>query len=181
MLTIPEFRAGLRLPIEEDEGLVALLADVVGLWESETGRPWNRRVGHVEVFEPVHAPGRDLLLALSPVETVTQVRTLSRGDSTWVVMASSDYLKVGLRTLKRVSTEWPRETAIEVTYTGGYADAPADVKRALVTQAAFMRDRLASEKLVTQSQNFEGGAGVFLKADLHPLFEAAAKRHARRA
>lgn len=181
MISESELRAEMNLPEGEDFTLASIRSEVVSLFERETGRPWDRRVGHVEIFDPVYVPGRDLLLELWPVETIASVKTLGRDESTWTTRAASTYMKIGTRTLRSLSGDWPRETAIEVTYTGGVTDAAPDIKRALIVQAQFMRQRTASEKLITQSQNFEGGAGVFLKPDLHPLFERAVKQHARRA
>ena len=181
MISLPEFRGAVPVPETEHDVVETLLAEVIELWESATGRLWNRRTGYVETIEPQYVPGLDIPLGLWPVETISQVRTLGEGESTWTTLAASDYLKVGTRYVRRLGGPWPRGATIEVTYTGGVSDAAPDVKRALITQANFMRSRFAPEKLITRNTFGPQGGATLEQADLHPFFESAVHRHARRA
>ena len=71
---------------------------------------------------------------------------------------------------------------VEITYSGGYTEttAPAEVVKALETQARFLSERLSDAKIIVKSQNFEGGGGVLEDAELHPFFKKTAKKHLRR-
>lgn len=185
MISIQRFRADVEFPSDDGVDLVPIaLAQVVSLWERVTCRKWAREVGRVDVIEPKGARPSGIQLRLWPVETITKVEVACdmAGTGGWTELLAADggWVLAAPRTLVRIARYW--EPAVRVTYTAGYADdaAPADVLAALTTQAKFMRVRMSTSLLGTRSQNFEGGAGVFEKADLHPFFEAQAKRYRRR-
>lgn len=179
MISLSELRRDLRLPKDEDDRLEGIRAEVIALWESATGRPWNLRTGYVESFDPSVRLGADLALSLHPVTSIASVTTRGLNDSAATVIDPTKYFLMGTRTLRRTDSNWGGH--ITVTYSGGIADARPDIKRALIVQAMFMRDRFSAEKLAIAGQSFEGGAGSFLAADFHPLFERLAKQYARRA
>ncbi len=179
MISVGELRRELHLPPEEDDRLEALRQEVIDLWETETGRPWNERTGFVEILEPASRTTQDLFLDVEPVATVTEVKERSLTESAWTIVPATEYELIAPRRLHRFSGYWTG--MVRVTYTGGTTDAPADVKRALLLQARFLIDRMSDAKLITQSQNFEGGAGVFVPANLHPFFKSLAEAKRRSA
>ena len=175
MLTVADLKSGSgSIPEPEAQERVD---SAISLWERLTGRLWVRRASHVQTIRPRTNRLRTLLLELWPVETITSVETLDdSAGATWETVTSSNYRLEGDRQLRYLAGYWP--SFVRVTYTGGYIGrnesvdgatvVPMDVRRALLTQIEFERARFASEKIAIRSQNFEGGAGVFETADVHP-------------
>lgn len=179
MITLSELRRDLRLPAEEDDRLEGIRDEVIALWESATGRPWNARTGYVETIDPSVRLTTDLTLSLFPVTSITSVTVRHHGDSAASLIPATSYYLLGTRTIRRTDSSWGG--LITVTYSGGITDARPDIKRALIVQAMFMQQRLSPEKLITRN-TFGGAAGAtFEQADFHPLFERLAKQYARRA
>lgn len=191
MIALSKLREKLELPADDDGR--DLLDALVGLWEDETKRLWTRRVAHVETIRVNQAKRiYSLFLQLWPIETVTKVEERALSDSTWTELTADQYLLTdpNRNRLERVGTCWP--ALVRVTYTGGYTGEPTagavppqnktpqDIQEALLVQAKFMRERNVPGRVITQSQNFEGGAGVFLKPGLHPEFSRLAASKARK-
>ena len=78
--------------------------------------------------------GREVVLPLRPVQSVTAVR-LYAADETLQVIAADTYLLDGIgppaRLVRRGSSAWPRPTrvgnGIEIAFVAGYGNAPANV------------------------------------------------------
>lgn len=194
MIALEKLREALKVAPKDDIELQSLLDEVVDLWEECTGRKWSRREDHVEILHPATDQSEVLFLELWPVESITsvEVRELD-ATSEWETLDSSSYRvefgnvlrKLGVDAVEGIAGKWWRSD-VRVTYTGGYspttgAPTPGDVQRAIITQIRFMKARLDDAKLTVKSQNFEGGAGVFEDAWLHPTFRGLAKRRARKA
>lgn len=176
MISVATLRRELNLGGDREELLELLRDTVVGLWESYTGALWDQRSGHVETRR-VAEDTTLLQLSLRPVSSVTTVEEMDDDESDWTELeADEDFVSIG-HTLRRRGTAWSPN--VRITYSGGYTEstAPAQVRAALVTQARFMAKRLSNEHVEISSQNFEGGSGVFLRPDVHPLFALAAAPH----
>ncbi len=173
-----------------DDGQLKAIADaLIGVFETQTNRLWARRAGYVEYFRPDTTKRIDtLFLSLWPVEAVTKVEEKCRYNTTWTELTTSQYLPPDpdRNRLERVGSYWNEQ--VRVTYTGGYVysptvgqyGTPAEIHEAMLIQAAYIRSRTGNDKLVLSSQNFMGGAGVFLAADFHPIFKAIAEAKRRK-
>jgi hypothetical protein len=183
MIPLATFRDGLNLQAGDEDDLKLLRATVIKLWESLTKRPWNKETGRVEY----HNIGGDtqtvqsLFLELMPVTTITLIEERD-ADEDWATVDSDEYVQQGRRQIVRKSSTRFRfwKEFVRVTYDGGSDAVDEEIQMALIAQARFMRTRLAKEQITLQSQNFEGGAGVMLRADLHPYFKTLAKTHKRK-
>jgi len=189
MISIAILRERLALPTEDDGKARDILSGIISLWETETKRLWNRRAGFVETLR-INTSKKisTIFLKLWPIEAVTKVEERSLSDAAWTELAATDYLVPDLERnrLERIGCRWA--PLVRITYTGGYTagatvgqyETPQDVVEALLLQAQFTRERNVPGRVITQSQNFEGGAGVFLRPDLHPLFAEQVLQRARR-
>ncbi len=190
MITDADLRAQIKLPPDQDDELVALRAEVVALWERETGLLWDRRAAHVQYFRVPNETHRRLPLELRPVEAVATVEERADGDAAWTALAAGEWWLEDGWVEKLVG---PFQRGVRVTYSGGYVAriptppptpaqtvTPGDVRRALLLQAAFVRVRTAQEKIAVKSQAFEAGSTTFEAADLHPYFERLARARARK-
>lgn len=175
MISLAKLREGLNIPAGDDYLLADLRSQVILQWEEATGFLWDSKAAHVEIFRLTQDPRPyTLFLELIPVITVTKVEERSAsGSSAWVVTDTANYDLLGRRSLENYAGRW--SALVRVTYDGGATSAPADIQRALIIQAQFLKSRLDSEKISLRSQNFEGGAGVFEDAFLHPFFKQLAK------
>lgn len=187
MITISKLRDRLKLPMEQDGTLKDILDALVARWEQETERLWARRASYVQRFRIDESKRiSDLFLELWPIETITKVEEKTVAASTWTELSAEQYslLDPNRNRLERIGSYWA--PMVRVTYTGGYVaeptgqqvKTPADISEALLIQGEFALIRNGPSMLAKSSENFEGGAGVFLKPDLHPTFAAlaAAKR-----
>jgi len=190
VITVEHLRAALKLAPKDDEKLESLISEVVDLWETSTGRLWAYRENHMQLLVPQTEQSHVLFLELWPVQSVSLVEENSQSSvGEWETLETSDYsvqngnvlMKLKASSFEGATGQW-WDHAVRVTYTGGYTSAttPGDVRRALETQIRFMLSRFADDKIITKSQNFEGGQGVFEDAYLHPMFKALARRRARK-
>ncbi len=190
MISLKYLRQSFAFSPKEEAKTVAGIAAAVDLWESVTRGLWKARTNYVETVQPGAPTCRSLFLRLSPVTAIATVQ--ERGswgdhgavsiDGDWETLTTDDFVLLTPRELVRARAgSW--SPFVKVTYSGGYADdaAPDDVLRAIAVQVAFDAKRNDDFRIVTSSQNFEGGAGVFLDSRAHPMFTAAARRHVRRA
>lgn len=185
MITAIDIRSAIPQAKEAGKNDAEVLAStVIEMWERATGRLWNFRQAHQQLFRSVGSG--TILLDLLPVATVTAVEERERGSASWVALAASQWVYVPRRSIERVSGCWSYQ--VRVTYDGGYkADGtgeqktPSDVRRAMITQAQFLVERYSQEKVALRSQSFAGGNSTFFEnSALHPLFQEASERHARK-
>jgi len=182
MIKLETFRQGVGLTAGDEDDLKLLRLTVIKMWEEATKRLWNSRTDHVET----HSIGdqkekASLWLDLWPVTSITSIYERDL-DEDFALVDSDEYNLTGRRQIVRVSqTNWRYwKSFVQVTYTGGIDEADEDIQLALIAQAKFMRTRLAKEQITVQSQNFEGGAGVMLRPDFHPMFKMLAKLHKKK-
>lgn len=183
MITLQTFRQGVGLSVGDEDDLKLLRATVIKLWESVTKRLWNSRTDYVE---SINIGGdtqtvQSLWLSLWPITSITSIEERD-ADEDWATVDSDEYVQQGRRQIVRKSATNFRywKHFVRVTYSGGATEVDEDIQLALIAQAKFMRTRLAKEQITLQSQNFEGGAGVMLRADLHPIFKTLAMLHKRK-
>ena len=190
MITIARLREELRLPADRDGDLASIIAETVGLWEAETRRLWAWREDHTQVILPFTDRLSTIWLELGPVAEVTQVQE-SQGypGETATTLDATIYTQYGSRGLRRLDGAWA--PGVRVTYSGGYAAetaagppvipaTPPEIARAFLIQARFRLARTGDANIAIQSQNFEGGSGVYLDPYMHPAFAGLAKRLARK-
>lgn len=182
MITLSKLREGLNLPADQDAKLTRIRAGLISLWEGKTGLKWDARTGYVQTIEPDTKTCDTVFLDLIPVTSITlvEVRDLDCIPSAdWTELEADDYILMGRRSLRRLDQRfWP--TLVRVTYSGGAAEADVDIQEALILQGRFMQARMAPDKLIVKSQNFEGGGGVFETATMHPKFAEMVKDKARK-
>lgn len=193
MIAIAKLRKALGLPMEDDGDLQDILDGVVGVWEEETKRLWSRRTGWIQTFRLDETKRlSSIFLELWPIETITKVEEKSVDAVDWTTLTTTQYIQLESRgnRIERIGAYWA--PMVRVTYTGGYVAEPAvgatppqnktplDVQEALITQAKFIRARTTADKLINSSQNFEGGAGVHLRPDLHPYFQRLSEQKRRK-
>lgn len=183
MLSVSQLREKLGGGADLEPFLSDLRNAVVALWEQHTGRLWESREDYVEVIEPDTDRSRLIQLALWPVSELTKVEGRADGETTWTENSLDDYLLLNARLLRNVVGY--HEPLVRVTYTGGYTPdgetaCPRDVRMALLTQAEFMVARTSGNLLLLRSQNFQGGAGVYEEAHLHPTFKLLAQAYHRK-
>jgi len=183
MIKLETFRDGVGLQAGDEDDLKFLRLMVIKQWETATKRPWNKETGRVEY---INIGGdtqtvQSLFLELTPVTTITLIEERD-ADEDWATVDSDNYVQQGRRQIVRKATTNFRywKHFVRVTYDGGTDEADEDIQQALITQAKFMRTRFAKEQITLQSQNFEGGSGVHMKADVHPFFRQLAKQHKRK-
>ncbi len=185
LITVAEVRKLTGTRPEDDEGLQDQRDSVVGLWEDLTCRLWERRVDHVYNTQAVSARTNIIWLPLWPVESITKIEHVERDGDIALIDATRYHLQGDNKVVYECGP-WAQFEEIIVTFTGGYtanptgvplpAETPADVKRVLLRQLQFERQRFANDKIMIRSQNFEGGSGAYEKATVHPSFQALAKR-----
>lgn len=187
MIPISKLRERLKLPADQDSQYADIKASVVSLWEEETKRLWDRRVGYVEVLRVPPCTRKVLFLGLWPIEVVTKVEERTVDTADWTEIPSTDWLQTRENRLERLGAFWL--PVVRVTYTGGYVAAdptvgqtktPADVAEALLVQADFQLRRNRGQHMELRSQNFEGGAGVYETGTLHPFFKRLAAQKVRK-
>lgn len=172
MISLSDLRQQLNLPPEEDDEVVRMKALVIAQFEGATGLAWDVYTARVEEYEPQHERMKNLRLRTRN-STVTLVEKEDH-DGSFTSYDASDW-RMRRDSLFLVNTCWP--DFVRVTADGGYSSAPSDIQQALFVQARFLKERLQEGNIAVQSQNFEGGAGVFMKAHFHPHFEATVKRY----
>ena len=178
MITVPTLRKGLDLPADKDIDLTRIRNEVVALWEEETGLLWDYRDSHLEIFTPRGIRNTRVYSTLVPVDNILLIRERSEADTSWTELESDDYQLIGRRTIRRIGGFW--KNLVEVTVQGGAREADADIQRVLILQARFELARFDDKALIVQSQNFEGGAGSYMTATMHPEFKRLAKKKARK-
>lgn len=189
MISVSDFRARSSVVVDDDTVLEKAIASAIATWETATKRLWARRVDHVERVEPESERISTIILELQPVESVSLVEERFGGPNTAFVALDSAtaYELEGARKVRRYGGWFAPH--VRITYTGGYVEpgapegavTPEDIQEAILTQAAYAIERRSDGKLVVQSQNFEGGGGVFLPADYHPVFRTAVTAYRRKA
>ena len=190
MISIQKLRDYLKLEAGRDSDLEGIRDDVIALFEGEARQLWNKRTNYVEELRPDIGAGafpfsasrvRTLVLSLGPISSISKVeeKGLFENDS-YSTIDPTTYVQFRERGLERLGFYW--SPFVRVTYTGGYDEttAPADVQYALLVQSRFRMARTADDaKLITKSQNFEGGGGVYMDADFHPIFASTVARYKR--
>jgi hypothetical protein len=180
MIDITEVRDALRGQGVDEHEYVNIRQFVIDLWENATRYKWNLRTAHIERFR-TDSKGQDefLFLTLRPVSTVTKVEI---GDNSKAVttLDSTKYEILGVGTLRRIDSFWER--FVKVTYDGGYfsTTTPFDIRRALLLQAQFVRNRFSQEKIAISSLQGESGSTNFLHPVFHPFFTAVAQKYKRK-
>jgi hypothetical protein len=179
MITVSEIRNRVNASPENDDELIILQSAVESQWEELTGGKSIAQTGLIEVTEPIADNTRSLWLSLSPITTITTVEESSDAYNWSTALDVSNYVVLGKSRLKRTTGYWSK--FVRITYDGGWTNTttPQSVKLALLAQAQFMFKRLRDDLIEVSSQNFEGGNGVLLSPDLHPLFKLVAKAHTR--
>jgi len=181
VLPISALRDRLRLPPDQDASLVSIRDQVIGLFESKTGARWKFEEDHVETLYPDHDRLTLLRVELRPIVELTKVEEMDLfPGATFEEQDLAGVLVIGDRQLRKLSGFWRR--VVRLTYDGGWTDAtcPAEVREALLLQAAFQQERHSDQKLAVSSTNFEGGSGVYLDAEMHPVFRRCCEARARR-
>lgn len=179
MITIPYLARATGLAPENVETLVGLKAQVEDLWEHETGSLWLAREDYVQTTRLVSDAETLIELNLRNVTELSLVEETDPSDTDWEELTVDEDFRTAGKYLQRIGRPWRR--LVRVTCTGGYTDedAPRDIVYAMGVQVQFQLARHGSERVHVSSQNFEGGAGVFLVPDIHPAFAAAARRYGR--
>lgn len=165
--------------VSDNSELELLRLEVIDLFEEETHAIWSAKTDRVEVIRPDTQRLTTLFLKLRPVSSITKVET-REGSGDWVELtADTDYQNEDYE-LERIGGCWNVDK-VRVTYSGGYADdfPPKDITAALIVQGKFMAARYKTQNVALAGQNFRGGSGQFLQADLHPLFKRVAKKYRR--
>lgn len=189
MIALSKFRAAMGLPTERDGELRDLLDGVVGTWEDATKRLWTRRAGFVETFRfDVTKRIYTLFLNLWPLEAITKIEEKTVDATDWTQLDTDSFIVLDMtrNKVERIGRCWM--PMVRVTYTGGYVPEPTvgqfktplEIQEVLILQARFAQERNVPGRLITQSQNFIGGSGVFLRPDLHPAFARMADQKARK-
>lgn len=182
MITAAELRDVIDIGPDRDRVLTGWARAVVALWETKTGRLWNRREGYVHRARLESVLDRVFWLPLYPVEELALAERrdgLAEADA--VAVAEEDFIVTDLGRVELLrTTPWAGRFLV-ATITGGYTTAtlPADILEALKAQVAFMVKRLDPDTIALNSQAFEKGSTTFMTADLHPFFEAAVRDHER--
>lgn len=183
MLDLRVLRDELRVDADDDRKVVRLRDAVVALFEGRTGRSWKRQVGRQETRIRHGASQTVLYLDVKPVESIQEIVERDYGGRWSDPFAEQDYiLDPQSGRLEKLSGRWDKH--VRVTYSGGIdqtgSNTPADIREALLVQAKFMHERLASDKIAVRSVATGGrdGAVTFLEnGPLHPLFREVAERH----
>lgn len=174
----------MRLGADNDAELVGLRDEVTALWEQHTGRLWKARTDFIEEVRPRTPWINTVFLSLGPITAITLVESHANvTGSAYTTVSSSSYAQFGDRGIESLAGPWPE--FVRVKYTGGYADgaAPADMLRALLIQAKFMRVRMADEAMiVSKKQSFGAysGTGEYEEGTLHPFFRMQVDRYRRK-
>lgn len=183
MIKLETFRDAVGLTAGDELDLKLLRATVISMWEAATKRLWNARTGYEEDINigAETQTRQSLWLSLWPITTITSIEERD-ADEDWETVDSDEYTRQGRRQIIRNSATSYRfwKHFVRVTYDGGASEVDEDIQMALIVQAKFMRTRMAKEQITLQSQNFEGGAGVMLRADFHPLFKQMVKIHKKK-
>jgi len=179
MIKLTRLREEMNLSAKDEGDLVFLRLAVIHQWETLTARKWDAREDYVQTVVIGDLRTQTILLDLWPVDSITSVEMRDNLDDDWTTVDSDRYFVLGRRTLRLIDDWWGQN--VRITYDGGVTEADEDVQQSLIAQARFLQSRLSDEKIATQSQNFEGGAGVFLAANVHPLFKMMAKSKSRKA
>ena len=181
MLSLSDLRERLRLPPDQDAALGPIRDHVVGLFEAKTGAKWSFAEDHVETIFPDFERLQLLRVERRPLLTLTKVEEMDlEVGAAFEEQDLSGYLVIGDRQIRKLSGFWRR--AVRLTYDAGWTEqtCPAEVREALLLQARFQQDRHGDGLLAVSSQNFEGGGGVFLDAEVHPVFRRCCEARARR-
>lgn len=137
-----ELRALLRLQkddIEDYPDLAAIIRSVYAAMESYTGRAFERMRRTERVMM---TGGQIVTLRALPVAAVTSV---TFGGTSLAYTVQSDGLRLGARASGEVA----------VIYTGGYAEAPEDLRRAATLQVLHEYQR--KDHIGAESVSNEGG------------------------
>ena len=171
MITASDVRSRFEYSSQKEATITGLIPSVIELFETLTGIKWTSVSGQVDVIENLLQTD-SLYLDRAIVSSVSLVEVSDDGSS-WSTVADTAYALLPRRRLIKLSGEWDR--FIRVTYSGGYTTTtcPESVKAAIAVQVFFTFKRLSDNHISVSSQNFEGGSGVLLQPDLHPVFRMA--------
>lgn len=177
MISLSRLRDALGTKPEDDPKVELIRAEVIAQWDSATNRSWQLETV-VEKFYPECT--NYIYLNKFPVTGITLVRERVKTSTTWTTIPSTAYIQMDSNGLEKITGNFSE--VVEVSYSGGYSEttAPAEIVKALETQARFLSERLSDAKIIVKSQNFEGGGGVLEDAEQHPFFKKIAKRYIRR-
>lgn len=179
MIRLKDLRKELRAVASAEDSLEGLRDAVVEQFEQMTGLLWNQRTGYVETSQIW--PGQEVVfLSLRPVSSITSVEERRRSDTEYSELATSKYALDGHRLVRLDSLFW--DGIVKVTYSGGYTETtcPADVRLALLKQAAFLTARTGNDKIAVKSLSRQGASGDLEVANYCPLFITTARSRARR-
>lgn len=173
MISLDEARRFMNTSPGADPEVQELRDATIAAFEEGTGARWNAETGRVELHREKDFEQRIIWLDHKNVTNITQVRTREKFSSDWTTLTEYE--------LDRNRLEFPDPISgiVEVTYDGGYASAPADIRQAILTQMLFLQTRLQTGKIDIATQGFEGGSTNLLNPNLHPLFKATIEKHRR--
>lgn len=182
MITNSRLRTFVQARPGDETVISQIRKNVISLWETMSGLLWDAREDHLELR---HLPrSRSFIeLGMVKISAVTLVRTRNpRQSATWTEIPSTDYF-LSERNLHRISQEWCNQ--VEITYDGGYTEAPEDVQHALEVQAKFSVERVSGERLILKSQVITSGPGqstgnYMESAFIHPVFKSTVDLYRRK-
>jgi hypothetical protein len=180
MLDIVELRNELGVTPAEDARVSRLASRVVGLWEQNTNRLWNRREHYEKIWQP-ECSIMYLWTDLYPIDQTefTMIEWWAQDGISGAVSVNKDtdlFIRDDVGEIMRVRTARFR-SFVKLTYTGGYdkTTVPFHVKETLMLQAKFMNARYTKEKVDQESVSVKGGSTTFINDPLHPEFQSLAK------
>jgi len=187
MITVAELRAALDTPPEEEGKLLSLRDFLVADFESRTKKIWNSVTGSSRLIirrQVLESSLPIILYAMNVSNLVLTSWSKSETEADAEILDATDFYSYQKNQaafiIERVSGSW--EWFTKATFDAGYTSVPnRDIKEALFLQARFWIQRHTDDKIIVSSQGVEGGSATyFMKADMHPVYQAAIKRYIRK-
>lgn len=179
MISIERLRQGLDLPAEQDAKLELIRGAIIATWDRLTRRKWSEYEEFSEDFDNEGDVVRELFPKGVLITEVVSATQHDLGSDPVDIDVDDLYLSQGRRVMLKSGNPFRR--FVTLVYSGGYADdtVSEDILEACVLQARFALQRFNTQNIALSSQNFQGGSGSFLPADVHPRFKSLAKHNIR--
>lgn len=214
LATIADLRMRRDIAVDDEAIYTATLNTVESMFESMTKRMWKYREGHVKLFTldwenqrnakrlyaPIFPINTTSNAAATPQIAVKHWQTPDEEANATVLTLGKDFQLEAERgiVIRTMVSNW--FDCVKMTVSGGYASAnsgiqpsaglrtppetPADVVEAICRQAAYMRLRTQSDRIILQSQSsLQGSANASFTYSDKPhdsMFLQVVKTYTRR-
>ena len=135
LVTVNDFTSSIYADLADQTDV--LLTDVLVAAEDDVERAIGYPIKRASYTESYRAKSQTLFLRNRPIASVTSVKRRPTPTSTWSTLPITSYTVETGPAYVEVGTYAITGWFVEVTYLAGFVIIPADIKTAIITQAAL--------------------------------------------